>query len=285
MKYNLENEHYKIVVSEYGGELNSVFCKKINMEMLWQPDGVNWGGQAPILFPIVGALKDNKYLIDGSEYLMNQHGIARKLNFELHNIDECSITFLLKSNEDTLKSYPYDFELYNTYVLDKDMLIIKNEVKNTSNKVMHYSIGGYPAFNFDRYNDEIKFYVNDTNLKYNLLNSGVISSNEFDLEFDSSNELTITKDLFKDDALIFRDIPFDVVKLKNMTKGYTLEMNLSDYNDFGLWSNNGAPFICLEPWNGHADMEDSNYEFNTKPGIMKLKNGESQIFEYSIRIF
>ncbi len=284
MKYNLENEYFKVIANEYGGELNSIFCKNINLEMLWQPDGVYWSGQAPVLFPIVGALKDSKCIIDDNEYSMNQHGLARKLDFTLHGKDDNSITFLLKSSENTLKIYPYEFELYNTYVLDKDKLIIRNEVRNISSKEMYFSIGGHPAFNFDRYNDDIKFCINDTNVKYNLLSNGVISYKEYDLEFDSNNELTITNDLFKDDALIFRNIPFNMAKLINKTKGYSLEMELSDYNDFGLWSNNGAPFVCLEPWNGHADMEDSNHIFKDKAGIIKLEVNESRVFEYSIKI-
>ncbi len=285
MKHNLENDFFKIIANEYGGELNSIFCKNIDMEMLWQPDGVNWGGQAPVLFPIVGAFKDNKYIAGGNTYSMNQHGLARRLDFKLHSKDDNSITFVLKSNEDTLKAYPYEFELYNTYVLDEDKLIIRNEVKNLSDKDMYYSIGGHPAYNFDRYNDDIKFYVDDSNVKYNLLDSGVISRKEYELEFSDENEITVTKDLFKDDALVFRNVPFDTVGLVNKSKGYSLEMKLFDYNDFGLWSNDGAPFVCLEPWNGHADFEDSNYIFEDKAGIMKLGSNESKGFEYSIRIF
>ena len=106
-------------------------------------DGKNfWNRHSPVLFPIVGKLKNGKTIIAGKTYEMGQHGFARDMEFE--KIDENS--YVLKSNEETLKKFPFEFELYISYEIDENKLTTKYKVINKSNELMIFGLGGHPAF-------------------------------------------------------------------------------------------------------------------------------------------
>ena len=88
MIHYIENEQLKIGVKEQGCELTSIFSKKDNTERLWQGDKSIWNGQSPILFPVIGRLLDDKYILDGKEYEMPKHGFARNLQWSLKEKSE-----------------------------------------------------------------------------------------------------------------------------------------------------------------------------------------------------
>ena len=128
----LENDFLTIETSKSGAELTRIFSKNQNKEILWNGDSKYWGRHSPILFPIVGRLKDNETIIDDKLYNMTQHGFARDMDFDLVNTTDNSITYKLTSNENTKKYYPYSFELIITYKLINNKVNIDWKVNNTN---------------------------------------------------------------------------------------------------------------------------------------------------------
>jgi galactose mutarotase-like enzyme len=149
----LENEIIKITVSDKGAELTSLVRKKDNAEFIWQADPKYWGRHAPILFPIVGRVKNNKYRIEYKEYSLSQHGFARDMNFKKVEKNSDNILFKLNWNQETLKVYPYKFELYVKYEIKDNRVDISYEVKNLDDRDIYFSIGAHPGFNCPMEND------------------------------------------------------------------------------------------------------------------------------------
>ena len=147
MSWTIENDKVKATINTKGGELASLILKETEVEYIWQADPEFWGRHAPVLFPIVGKLIDNTYTYEGKSYTMGQHGFARDKEFFLIEQTESLIKVGLKSDDSTREVYPFDFELILSFELNEDNLICGYNVKNTSEDVMYFGIGGHPAFN------------------------------------------------------------------------------------------------------------------------------------------
>lgn len=147
MDYQLKNNFLTVTLSDKGAEIQSVKDVNSGREYMWQADPEIWGRHAPVLFPVVGRLKDDQYTYDGKTYHMGQHGFARDAQFTVEEQDDKHIVFLLTSNEDTKKMYPFDFELRVSYSLVNNLLEEHFTVTNTDTKEMIFGIGGHPGFN------------------------------------------------------------------------------------------------------------------------------------------
>ena len=281
--YTISNEYLTVTVKEEGAELTSI--KYNDTEYLWNGDKKYWGRHAPVLFPMVGALKDNKCLIKGSEYTMTQHGFARDMTFGLFAKTKDSICFVLQSNEETLKKYPFDFELYIKYELNVRAVKVTYEVINSGNNAMFFSIGGHPGFNLfsDIKDYYIEFEENETQKKVFVENGLVNFSDK--LRLNNINKIQLNEDSFNDDAMIFKDLNSSKVWLKSDKTDKAVCMHISGFPYLGIWSKKGgAPFVCLEPWFGIADKVDHNGDFSKKEGIIELNIGEEFSSSYLIEV-
>ena len=155
----LENDFLIIETSKSGAELTRIFSKALNKEILWNGDSKYWGRHSPILFPIVGRLKDNETIIDNKVYNMTQHGFARDMNFELINTTDNSITYKLTSSEETKEVYPYDFNLFIIYTINNEKINVKWKIENIDNKEIYFSIGAHPAFNISSSKNLKDYYL------------------------------------------------------------------------------------------------------------------------------
>lgn len=281
----LENDQFAISASKAGAELQSIYDKRQSLEILWQGDSQYWGRRAPILFPIVGRLKDDKLIHHNQAYSMTQHGFARDSEFELLYHDDTQLEFRLKSDAESLQHYPFTFELIISYVLENNIFTINHVIRSGAENDLPFSIGGHPAFNWpliagvDKTQHYIEFECTDTNhirqLKGGLLMPERIVSPV------KEHKLALNDDLFANDALIFDDLKNRVVSYRAGEK-YALKFRFQDFPQFGLWTKPGAPFVCLEPWYGYASPVDFDGEFSIKPGILRLPaHGEVQL-AYSI---
>jgi len=292
MEY-IENDLLKIGIATHGAELSSIFDKRRNREMLWQADPAFWNRHAPVLFPIVGNVNKGVFKYKGKEYPMSSHGFARDMDFELLTKTENSISFVLRSDEETKKKYPFDFELIITHVLDGNTIKVQWEVKNPSdNEPLYYSIGGHPAFNCPIYDNEkrtdykVKFSKNS--LKYSLI---IQETREVDFENPSTLELKdgyldINAHLFDKDALIFDDYQVDEISLCTPDGNPYITMNCKGFPSFGLWSkeNVEARYVCLEPWIGRCDNKGFDGELPEKYCEQHLGPKQSRKTEYTIKI-
>jgi len=241
----LENDHLKIAVKHHGAELSSLVKKLTGTEYLWQADSTYWGRHAPILFPIVGRLQNDTFLIGDQKYAMKQHGLARNMDFELIKSNKDSLTFELTNSEDTLKNYPFPFGLRLTYSLSENQLIVGYEVFNPSEETLYFSIGGHPAFRCPlqdgekRSDYQLVFQKREITFTQRLDNG--IRNGKKELILDQQNKLPITDTLFDEDALVFENLTSETV---NLQKGDTpiLTFNFKVLN-LGLESPTMNPII------------------------------------------
>ena len=277
MIYSLENSSIKITASTHGGEIHSITSKVDGTEYLWDGNPECWKYHAPILFPIVGKVVDSKYRVDGKTYELPQHGLARTSEFKLDSKTDNEVTFELTFSEESLKVYPYKFSLKSTYTLDDNTVKVTYSVKNLDNKKIYFSIGTHPAFICPITQNEkledcyLEFSEKETSDRKVLTTEGYLSHNENEC-LNSTDVLTLSKELFKDDALVFDNLKSDKITIKSRNNSKALTVDFNGFPYMGIWAPKaGAPFVCIEPWFGHADYEDFNGEFSKKEGIITLE--------------
>ena len=289
MNYEIKNSFIKAKIRSFGAELNSLQKIDEDLEYMWQGDSKYWNRHSPILFPIVGRLKNDSYTYQNQKYNMTQHGFARDKEFELVINEADFIEFRLKSDEKTLEIYPFSFELYLSYKLEKNSLIVSYKVINKSDDKMLFSIGAHPAFNWTLKEDEKKenYFLEFENIKetkrYFLNDKGLVYDS-VDLKI-IDNKIALNEELFKNDALVFEDLNIKTLTLKNSINENYIKLNFENFPYLGIWSKpTGAPFICIEPWFGVADDENSNQNFEDKKGIITLEKDEIFSCFYIIEI-
>lgn len=295
MKYQIENETIKITADTYGGELQSLVNKDMNREYLWHGDAAYWGRRSPVLFPIVGSLKDKEFRYEGKNYPMSQHGFARDMEFEMIREEPEEIWFELRANEETLKKYPFTFALQIGYVLDGNSVKVIWRVKNNDKKAMYFSIGGHPAFlcPIREGTSQTEYYLRfgteegelKENVTYGKINSqGLLSSKGHELKLENGMT-SIDEHMFDEDALIFEKPAFTCVELLTPEQVpylcVTSELPLT-----GIWSpaKKAAPFVCIEPWCGRCDAVDFDGELKDREYGNVLEPGEEFEARYEIRV-
>lgn len=280
----------KIQTKKEGAELTSIQYN--DKEMLFQGAQVLdsngntfWKRQAPILFPIVGQLKNSKTEIEGKTYEMSQHGFARDMKFEEISKTENEHHYMLKYNEETLKKYPYKFELHVIYEIEKYTLIVTYKVKNVDEKSIYFGLGGHPAFNCDYSNGEyeIAFSENEDEIEFLKLKDGLIDTEKADNILED-NKIYLKENTFDNDAVIMKNIKSNKVVLQNhKTNKKILEFEFTGFPYLALWSKKGAPFVCIEPWQNTADRIDSTQIYKDKENIIKLEKNKEFECKYSIK--
>lgn len=276
MVQEIKNRFLSVSVKDHGAELCSLKSLKNNKEYLWQADPEYWGKHAPILFPIIGCLKNNSYTLEEKSYEMTRHGFARDFKFGLVDKTDTMLKYILTSNEETMEKYPFKFELYITYELKDEKLDIIYEVKNKDNKKMYFSIGAHPAFNCnisegDKY---LEFEKEETLDSYIINTENGLIENEKKAVLKKGKELLLTYDLFKYDALVFDNIKSDVVSIRDDRTNEKIKFTFKGFPYLGIWTPQ-APFLCIEPWYGIADSIDTNGRIEEKTGIQNLDVNET----------
>lgn len=281
MIFTAENNTFSLGVKEMGAELTSLKSKKTGIEYIWDGNTDIWYGQSPILFPIIGRLLDDKYRLNGIEYTMPKHGIVRKKPFKLVKQTESSLTFVQTDDEESLKMYPYHFELEVEFKLTENGLSVTHTVHNKSDSVMYYSFGAHPAFNCE-IGDYLEFSENEELLTERIDHDSILIEEKFPVEIDK-NRLNITKDLFVDDALILSGYKSKSISLKSDNHNRVVKFNF-DSPLLGIWAKPGAPYVCIEPWWGVNDNYDKKTDLSEKRGIMVLDANEKASFNWNIEI-
>ena len=289
----LENEYLSIKIKTKGAELISIFNKKEKFEHLWQGEQGSWNQQSPILFPIVGKLKNKIYLLDDKTYKMENHGFAFKQNFKLISQTNTQIVLALKETDETLKTYPFKFILYVTYTLKDNRLLVENKGVNTDTKEIYFSIGAHPGFNIPFSSDEnyddyyLEFEKNETVARLPLIKvNGFLSHQKTEKYLDNTSTLHLNHQLFKDRVVILEDLKSETVTIKSDTSKMSVTIGIANFPFLGIWTSyqKEAPFICIEPWYGISDYETTSGDFKTKKGIQSLQTTESFLMNYFIEI-
>ncbi|MBR1729456.1 MAG: aldose 1-epimerase family protein [Selenomonadaceae bacterium] len=282
MIHTLKNDILKITIDDHGAELKSIIGVSDNTEYLFNGDPKWWKYTSPVLFPIVGKLVDSKYRVDGKEFSMPGHGFGRISDYQCISESSDEVVFALDWNEETLKSYPFKFRLEITYILRKNRVEVIWTVKNVDDKVMYFSIGAHPALKcpiVDGENFEdcyLKFNVSEKCSRIPIdMKSGALTHERIATIY--GKELALNYDLFKGDALVFDNLQSDEVSVCSRKSKKSITVKAKGFPFWGIWTpdKGGAPFICIEPWHGHADFIDFKGDISEKDGIHSLPAGES----------
>ncbi|RZK17382.1 MAG: aldose 1-epimerase family protein [Pedobacter sp.] len=275
----LENDYLKVSLTAKGAELQGLYSKETAIEYLWNANPKYWAKHSPVLFPIVGSLKNEHFNYKGKSYELPRHGFARDHVFDTEKTSNTEVVFTLKQSDKTLKVYPFFFELKLIYKLIDRKLILTYEVTNTGSEEMLFSIGAHPAFAVPNtpntsYEDYYLAFNTDEKLTYWKLEDGLVADETESIELDG-HKLNLKHELFYNDALVFKTMQSSCISLLNNKNDYGLHFHFEDFPFFGIWAAKDAPFVCLEPWCGVADGVNHNQEIKQKEGIISLLPNEN----------
>jgi galactose mutarotase-like enzyme len=265
-----------------GAELRSFVDKRngCEYEYLWQ-GGEPWKGCSPLLFPIVGRLREDTYYLNGTAYSLEKHGFARTKDFELVQLDERSMTFLLKDDDATRKCYPYPFELQVRFALHENGFSMEHQVKNTGKERMYFSLGAHPGFQcqmgdyivMDAPEEAEAFRFDENSLR----------AQKTEPVFEEGRRITITPGLFEHGALLFSHLHSKGATLMR-SNGRNVHVDFGGAPCLGLWAKPGAEYVCIEPWYGIDDNWDATHDFTRKEFIQSLEASEVFLFTVTVTI-
>jgi galactose mutarotase-like enzyme len=275
--HELSNGQITAIVKAEGAELCSLRDSH-GREFLWQAEPA-WPRHAPILFPIVGRLKNDTLLHRGKSYPMKQHGFARDMRFEWGERHPERCTLSLEDSAATRLHYPFSFRLEVTYSLDGEQLVIVYRITNPADESLPASIGAHPAFAWPlaagiaKDAHTITFSEPESALVRRL--AGGLLRPELSSSPIRGTELALSESLFVDDAMILDRLATTSLRYA-APGGPAIALSWEGFSELGIWSKPGAPFLCIEPWSGFASPIDFDGEFETKPGIVNLAPGGSR---------
>lgn len=286
----LKNDFAVVEINKLGAEVVSFKKIENDCEYMWNGDENYWSGHAPVLFPIVCAVNNGEIKVDGQIHKIGNHGFARKSEFELVEESDTRAVYRLSYDENTLAMYPFKFNLYIYYTLEGNKLHINYKVENVDNKEIHFQIGTHPGFNCHLDKDSkfedyyLEFECNETLERLFMNGANVLINGKSEVILENDNRLPLTRDLFKDGALVFRNMNSKKVVLKNKSTDKTVTLSYENLSYMGLWQAKDANFVCIEPWHGIADNDNFNGEFKEKEMIINLKQGTNFECNYTIEI-
>lgn len=286
--YTISNDILEATILTKGAELSSLVLLSDGHDYMW-PAGAAWPKHSPVLFPIVGTLKNNTYYYQGKAYQLPRHGFARDKNFTVIEQFTDRISMLLTDDEETQAVYPFAFKFIITYTLRRHTLYVTYQVQNPGTDVLYFSVGGHPAFKLPMetgtgYSDYyLQFNQTENAGRWPISADGLIEKQAIPL-LNNTNQLPLTRELFAKDALVFKNLQSDGLTLASDAGRKTLTLNFPGFNYLGLWAARGGDFICIEPWCGIADSVDASQQLPDKEGIIPLQPYENFEKTWSVAV-
>jgi len=283
----IQNEAFSAGIRTEGAELASLVSLTTGREWIWQADPAIWGSSAPVLFPIVGFLKEGTTLIEERSYAIPKHGILRGRMATLVEKQEDAAVLEFASDPDTLEVFPFSFRFQVSFRVMEDGLDVAYHILNPGTRSMLFSVGSHPAFALDLSSCSlsdyaIEFSEPETLDLYGLEENLLVLKQEGYLR--GERKIPLSEGLFNDDALIFKHIKSRRLHLTCAQPPVQLEMDIGEAPHLGIWAKPAAPYVCIEPWFTFNDTADSDGQFEHKPGVMTLLPGESFETGYRVRI-
>lgn len=287
MHHELTSGSLSVKINSKGAELSSIRSKN-GTEYIWQADPAVWARHAPVLFPIVGRLRDGSYEFQETRYELPQHGFARDRMFELLEGGTSHCRFELRGGPETLRNYPFDFVLSTDYSLSDRRLTISHQVTNPADQELFFGLGAHPGFNCPlHYNERFEDYYlefEEDDYQTTLLKDGLRTDDKRPLRL-HNRRLFLNPSVFDHDALVFENAQIDRIRLCSALSGPVLSLECRDWPFFGIWAKKGSrQFVCLEPWYGVTDHVDSKANLAEKTNMIRLGAGEAFTCSYSITI-
>lgn len=282
----LTSDLLTISIATHGAELCSIIDRS-GREYLWQADPRYWKRHSPILFPIVGSVRDGHFTIDGRQYSMSQHGFARDSDFTPLGSTGDEAWYELTSSDTTLAAYPYKFRLQVGYRLTGETVTVIWRVTNTDDRDIYFQIGAHPAFYYPDYGSDGErgylWFDREDSFTYLRIGDGACASLTPHSQPLDGHLLRLDTHTFDIDTFIIEGSQLTSVALLDRERRPHLTMQF-DSPLLGIWSppRKDAPFVCIEPWYGRCDREGFEGEFRDRDHINRLAAG--QTFEASYKI-
>ena len=290
MEITLRNTSALAVIETVGAELKS-FQDGFGTEYMWQGDPAYWNRTAPVLFPVVGRLRDGKTIIDGREYQIPKHGFLRDREFRLafYNDGKAILSYL--SNDRDYELFPFRFNFQITYTLEGCQLKVQYDVFNMEDCPMPFCVGAHPAFRVPVFGDEPfeNYYVElDQPMTVSVprFNGQEWEPDQRTELFQNQKRLFLTHELFDNDAIHLDEVKPVKVTLASVLSGRGVQLDISGFETLALWTPAGkqAPFVCVEPWAGSDSYTDEDGEFIHKRNVQTVEPDEKKTYSYVIEM-
>lgn len=292
MLITLRNSKTTAVIDSVGAQLISLKDMK-GTEYIWQRDPRFWNKCSPLLFPIVGNLRNNQAVLEGKVWELSKHGFCRDMDFSVTEQEANRAVFEIRDSEETKKHYPYSFRLSLSYTLEDEALSMDYKVLNTDSRTMYYCIGAHPGFNCplkeqEAFEDYELVFEKEETISSMVYDTGRLEFNPGKRirRLEKSRTLSLTHDLFKEDAVYFDSLESRKVSMVNRNTGNGVEVSFPGFETVAFWTPypKNAPFICVEPWNGSAVYRTEGDEFSQKNHVQRLHSGSSKNYGLSIKL-
>jgi galactose mutarotase-like enzyme len=283
----IASERLRAAINPLGAELSSL-RDAAGRELMTDADPAFWAGRAPLLFPIVGRLMDDRYRLDGRDYALPQHGFARRQPFTLIEHQPDRAVFRLSDNDATRAVYPFAFTLDAAFTLTGATLETAITVTNTGSVDMPASFGFHPAFAWplpyggDKAAHRIRFAQDEPGRLAAIVKGGWMDADGWDSPLEGRT-LPLSDALFERDALVWNPVASQSVSY-GTEDGPQLVCDFPDTPALGIWSKPGAAFVCIEPWHGIADPHGFAGEIWDKPLIHRYAPGEARTFTMGVTL-
>lgn len=286
MNYIISNDYLKATISSKGAELIELLDID-GINRMHTPSVDTWNRVSPILFPQISRMPNSIYKVEGLTYRMVSHGFIRDSELEVVDQKTSEITFKYSHNQDTLSIYPYEFTFFVTYKLNNNVLEVLFKIENPSDKPLLYMIGGHPGFKVPLYETEnftdysLLFKKKET-VKRMCVVDGFIANKYEDYLFDQ-DIINLNHNLFKDDALIFKDLRSSYVDIISCNHDKKIRFHFSEFEILAIWSmvEENINLLCLEPWNG---IQKNFVQEHEKMGVLEVEPKSFSTFEYKIEV-
>ena len=288
----LENEMFRVEINELGAELSSFRSKTTGTEYVWQADPAVWKRHAPILFPIVGRLKDKTYTVGGKAYEITKHGFGRDLEWQVGREGDTCVAFRLEPSEFTKKMYPWDFVCTVRYTLDGASLKKEHITENRSDTAMYYEVGGHDGYTLcwqdgEQVTDYYVAFEGTDKLCRIVTDEAVMLTEERTGVPLENGRLPLSRALFANDAVMTEGLPVRRATIGCTKNSRSVTMDFTDFDYFAVWSpykDTAAPFVCLEPWSTLPDGLYLDHAIENKVGVRVLQPGRSETLAFTTTV-
>jgi len=287
----LENDKLRLEIKSLGAEIKSL-CNKQNGKQLMNTDLKSWNFVAPVLFPILGKLeKKGYYTFENKQYTTTPHGFARFMDFSLVNRSENSVTYLLSDSEETLKQYPFKFELYITYTLNDNCVEIQYKVKNTDSRTIYFNLGAHDSYALT---ESYKYYSLEFETEEDFTKSYTMNRNKPDVaSYFKVDKQSKTIQIKSKRTLLERVMSYFIVNpksnwvhlMKNQKPVVRVHFEKKKTAMLGFWNANGSSFFCIEPWTGSSESYHTSDDISKKENIVSLEKGCEYTYDHKAEWF
>ena len=276
----IESEQMQVDIDELGAQISSIKLKSEDLEFLWQKDSQYWSSSAPVPFPIIGKLNENKTLFDGKEYSMRSNGIIRYEQIPLVSREKNQVEFLFTNTSKTQSNYPYECRVKLNFQVEDNKLSVTATIFNDGFRI--------PLFEGENANDYyFEFDSNEHAFIYSMASTGQLLPNKEQF-FENERRFFLRKELFKNEAITFVKPTSTSIFLKNIRNCHEVKVSFDGFDNLALWTpynkDKELCLICIEPWIGHSDFKDYSGEFKNRDGVSFVEPGQQKVYTYTIEI-